>query len=330
MTIQAPVVTGMSTPPRLLAGIWAAVATPFRDNGDLDLEGISTNAERFWRELGIDGIFCNGLIGELWALTIAERKEILEATLAGAKKKMHVGVVVNAQNLNDTLDLAAHASRLGTHHIILMRPAGYICHDEIERYVRSVSEACDAPIILFDGGSHTGRFADELVTSLAAGGHIHGVKCTRGNDSASTLRAICSESMSVTDPYESQWLTNLLRFDLRVLYADPEPYLFQLPQKRLISDYFEAYKNGDLGEAARLFRTLEPIRSVYQRWIMHPLRDGKPVNAIVKRWLKHLGFATGPVRTPLVPLDEERASAFDQELLNAFRQVYGQHFTFDT
>lgn len=330
MTIQTSAVTGLPVHPQLLCGIWTSASTPFRHDGSLDLEGVKANAEYLGQKLELDGVFCNGLIGELWSLTISERKEVLEATLDGAQRKMHVGVVVSAQNLTDTLSLAVHAADSGAHHVILMQPAGYICEPEIERYVRSVSDACDVPIVLFDGGSHTGRFADELVVSLAMSGSISGVKCTRGNDSATVLRTICPESISITDPYESQWLTNLFRFDLRVLYADPEPYLFQLPHKRLIADYFEAYRNGDLGKAAQLFLELEPIRSVYQRWIMHPLREGQPVNAVVKRWLTHLGLAGGPVRAPLIPLTDKQTSLFDQELLYAFRQVYGQQFTFNS
>jgi 4-hydroxy-tetrahydrodipicolinate synthase len=320
--------SGKPASSNLLHGIWAAVPTPFDDSGTLDLPGVAANARRFSHDLGLEGIFCNGLIGELWSLTLDERKLILEAALAGAGNAMKVGVVVTTQNLTDTLVLAKHAARAGAHHIVLMRPAGLGQNEDIERYVRAVGASSDVPMVVFDGGTQTGALSADMLSRLADDGQIHGVKCTRGGDAAETLRTICGERISIVDPYESHWLSNLLRFDLRVLYADPEPYLFQLPNHRSIEAYFSAYKSGDLGVAAQLFRELEPIRSLYHRWIMAPLQNGRPVNAVLKRWFGYMGFAAGPARAPLAPLASDLAAQFDTELRAAFQSVYGAAFTF--
>lgn len=312
-----------------LHGIWAAVPTPFeREANRVDLPGVRANARRFRNDIGLDGIFCNGLIGEQWSLTLDERKRILEASLDGAGTAMKVGVVVSAQCLADTLDLTRHASSAGAHHIVLMRPSGFTCSQEVDRYIRSVAACSRIPVVLFDGGSQTGGLSPDLISGLARDGVIRGVKCTRGGDSAEVLRAVCPESISIVDPYESHWLNNLVRFDLRVLYADPEPYLFQLPGRHPIADYFRAYAQGQFDRAVQIFRQLEPLRRLYHSRVMAPLVKGRPVNAVVKRWLDHLGFATGPVRAPLAPLSQDEALCFDRELKTAFRQVYGDDFTF--
>jgi 4-hydroxy-tetrahydrodipicolinate synthase len=305
-----------------LDGIWASVPTPFREDGALDLAGVEHNARRFHGDIGLDGIFCNGLIAEQWSLTTDERKRVLETTLASAGG-MKVGVVVNAQSLAETIDLAQHAAGIDAHHIVLMRPAGLTQDDDVERYIRAVAAASGTPIVMFDGGAQTGGLSAAMLARLADDEQIRGVKCTRGGDAAEALRAACAADIAIVDPYESHWLGNLLRFDLRALYADPEPYLFQTPDRRMIADYFAAYDGGDLGEAARLFRALEPIRSLYFRWIMAPLQGGRPVNAVLKRWFRHMGYAAGPVRAPLAPLSDETARCFDAELRAAFRQVFG-------
>lgn len=312
-----------------LDGIWASVPTPFREDGGLDLPGVEHNVRRFHGDIGLDGIFCNGLVAEQWSLTTDERKLILEASVASAGG-MKVGVVVNAQSLAETLDLATHAARGGAHHIVLMRPAGLTQDDDVERYIRTVAAASGAPIVMFDGGAQTGGLSSAMLARLADDGQIHGVKCTRGGDAAEALRAACAAEIAIVDPYESHWLSNLLRFDLRALYADPEPYLFQAPGQRLIAGYFAAYETGDLAEAARLFRALEPIRSLYFRWIMAPLQGGRPVNAVLKRWFGHMGYAAGPVRAPLAPLSDEAARCFDTELRAAFRQVFDSDSVFPT
>lgn len=311
-----------------LTGIWAAVPTPFSEAGELDIAGIEQNARRFRHDVGLHGIFCNGLMGEQWSLTLEERKLILEASLAGAEGAMHVGVVVSAASLTDTLMLVEHASRTGAHHVVLMSPPGFVHTQEIERYIQTVARASGVPVILFDGGAQTGGFPAELIARLADDGYIHGVKCARGAEAAEVLREVCTTPISIVDPYESQGLNNLLRFEHQVLYADPEPYLFQFSQRRVIAEYFAAYAAGDLEGAARLFRELEPIRRLYHRWIMGPLKKGYPINAVLKRWFEYMGFAAGPVREPLVPLSPEDKSRFDSELNMAFRQVYGEDFSF--
>jgi len=310
-----------------LKGIWAAVPTPFAPDGDIDLSGVQANARRFGDNLRLDGIFCNGLIGELWSLALHERKQILEAALAGAGA-LKVGTVVTAHGLPDTLDLARHAGDVGAHHIVLMSPPGITQEDDIERYVRTVAGATSAPIVIFDGGAQTGGFSGSLLAHLARDNIISGVKCTRGGDAAEVLRATCENRISIADPYESHALSNMLRFDLRTLYADPEPYLFQHAGARVIAAYFAAFAAGDVAQAARLFRDLEPIRHVYHRWIMAPLQNGLPVNGVVKRWFSLMGFAAGPVRAPLAALSEDHASKFDAELKDAFRTVYGSDFVF--
>lgn len=313
--------------PDFLKGIWAAVPTPFAHDGGIDLPGAQANARRFGDSLRLDGIFCNGLIGELWSLALDERKQILEAYLAGAGA-VKVGTVVTAHSLSDTLELARHASDAGAHHIVLLRPPGITQEDDIERYVRAVAGATSAPIVIFDGGAQTGGFSGSLLAHLASDGVISGVKCTRGEDAAEVLRATCENRIPITDPYESHAFSNLLRFDLRTLYADPEPYLFQHPGAHMIAAYFAAFAAGDVAEAARLFRKLEPIRSVYHRWIMAPLQSGLPVNGVVKRWFALMGFAAGPVRAPLSALTVDQASTFDAELKGAFSAVYGSEFVF--
>lgn len=309
-----------------MSGIWAAIATPFDINHKLDLKGIESNAAKFTR-LGLEGVFCNGLVGELWTLSISERRQILEAVIKGGGSQLKVGVVVNAPSLGETIQLAEHARDNGAHHIVLMRPAGFNQQEEIEKYIAEVSISARMPLVIFDGGGHM-QIEPETILRLAQSGHISGIKCTRGNDAADMLRQICPSDIAISDPYESHWLTNLLRYSKAPLYADPEPYLFQLEENRPIQRYYQAVLANDYGTAAQVFKSLEPLRLVYQKWIMLPLQKGYSVSAYVKRWMQHMGYAAGPVRMPQQNLCMQEAAKFDTELLTAFRQVYGEHFDF--
>jgi 4-hydroxy-tetrahydrodipicolinate synthase len=305
-----------------LDGIWAAVATPFQANGALDLKGLERNAQVYGQALGLDGIFCNGLMGEGWALSLDERKASLEATLSGRPGHLRVGVVTSHQSLAETLDLSRHAAQTGADHLVLMRPGGLFSDEDLDRYVRAVRDAAGIPIILFDSGAQSGGYPLTVLRRLAEDGQIRGVKCTRDWDAINEVRAVCGHAIAVTDPYESHWLGNLMRFDLRALYADPEPYLFQLPGCRYIQGYYHAYERNDLQTAMDHYRALEPLRSVYECWILSPLRSGRPMNAALKHWCERMGLAAGPVRAPLQPLAADEARMLDQDLTDAFDAVF--------
>jgi 4-hydroxy-tetrahydrodipicolinate synthase len=114
----------------------------------------------------------------------------------------------------------------------------------------------------------------------------------------------------------------MMRFDQDWLYADPEPYLFQRPSHRPILGYRRAYRRNDRDAAMCLSQTLEPLRRVYERWIITPLRSGRPMNAALKAWCAHMGLAAGTVREPTAPLTREEKRSFDAELDAAFEAVF--------
>ncbi len=292
-----------------ISGIWAALPTPFLADGALDLAGIAANAVHCRDALGLDGVFCHGLMGEGWSLSLAERQAALEALLAGAAGALKVGVVVNHHALAESIDLARHAARAGAHHIVLMRPAGLFGPEEHLAYARAVSDAAAIPAVLFDG--EAAGWAPATIRALAAEGRLIGVKCTRDFDAIIAVRAAVGDVVPVCDPYEGHALANLLRFGVRTLYADPEPYLFQTAARRDVAALLTA---TDPGAAAALFAAMEPLRIVYQRWILEPLRRGRAPCAALKHWCARIGMAAGPVRAPLRPLAPEEARALDVAL----------------
>lgn len=295
-----------------LEGIWAAMPTPFRDNGALDPVGIAANARHCRDALGLTGVFCHGLMGEGWSLTFDERRAALEALLDGAAGGLKVGVVVNHHALGETIALARHAAGLGAHHVVLMRPTGLFGPFEHLAYARAVSDAAACPVVLFD--SEVAGWTVETILALAREGRLIGVKCTRDADATVALRAALGDAVQVCDPYEGHYLGNLLRFGARTLYADPEPFLFQTATWRAIATMLAACDDGDIGKAGRAFMALEPRRRVYDEWILRPLRAGQAPCAALKHWCTRMGMAAGPVRAPLHALEPDAARRLDSAL----------------
>ncbi len=304
-------------------GIWAAVSTPFRADQTLDLAGIARNVAHFRSGLGLAGVFCNGLMGEGWSLSTVERRQVLETMIEAASGALPIGVVTTHASIPETLELSRHAIASGADHVVLMRPAGLFSTDELADFVRLVSDTVSGRVVLFDSEAQSGGYPGAVIRTLAGEGRIHAVKCTRDGDSIAALRAECGDVVAICDPYESHALANLTRFDQRVLYADPEPYLYQVPGAQLISGYFDDHHQGALEPMMEKYGRLEPLRRVYDRWIQTPLMRGQPINAALKHWCRRLGLAAGPVRRPLHELTASQAAALDTDLDVAFQTTFG-------
>ena len=303
-------------------GVWAAVPTPFLADESLDLPGVAGNVRHF-RALGLAGLFCNGLMGEGWSLSMVERCQILEAIVAAADGSMPIGVVTTHGSIRETLELSRHAAASGADHIVLMRPAGLFSGDELADMVRMISDAVACRVVLFDSEAQSGGYPSAVIRRLAEEGCIHAVKCTRNGDAIAALRAECGDVVAICDPYESHALANLLRFRRPTLYADPEPYLYQTPTLLLVRDYFEDHRRGEPQALLERHARLEPLRRVYGRWIETPLMRGQLINAALKHWCHRMGLAAGPVRQPLRALAATQVAALDADLDAAFEAVLG-------
>lgn len=220
-----------------LTGIWTALPTPFKSSGAIDVAAIRHNVRHCHRRLGLAGIFCNGFMGEVWSLTTTERRLILETIVGHADARLEVGVVTSHYSLAETIALSKHARDTGAHHIVLMCPVGPFDDGGLCRYILGIADAVDIPIVLFDAPSSRRAFTPRMVASLLERAPIIGVKCTRSNAELQRLRKRLGRRICISDPLEEHWLANALGHGQKALYADPEPYLYQTQECRLIGDY---------------------------------------------------------------------------------------------
>lgn len=75
---------------------------------------------RRYIELELAGVFCNGLMGEVWSLSVAEHRRILEVLVDEAQGRLGVPVVISSRTVEETLAPGDHARRTGAAHTVLM------------------------------------------------------------------------------------------------------------------------------------------------------------------------------------------------------------------
>lgn len=296
-------------------GVWVAVHTPFRTDGALDEQGIQANIHRYADELGLQGVFFNGLFGEHWALTLEERKRIAEASARAARGRIALSPNCTHHSLAETIDLARHAEASGCEYVVLMNPAtSPRTEPELFDWFRRVADAVKSDLFIFNTSAPGYTLAPELIARLAATGRFKVLKAAGGSHEVTEARRLVGDRIIVSDPSEGSWLGNLIAYDQRLLYADAEPYLYQSGKDHPIQRMLDAYRQGRVDEVIATHRSLAPMRAVYEEWISGPVRRGRASCAAIKHWAARRGFAAGPVRPPLSPLSPNEGEMLAQAL----------------
>jgi dihydrodipicolinate synthase/N-acetylneuraminate lyase len=121
----------------------AAALTPLRAGGaELDLDALPPYLE-YLRDGGVDGVLAMGTTGEGIALSLAERRTLLDAFAAGPVPVLaHAG----AQTTADTVALAAHAAEAGVEAVAVIAPPYFQFDDDaLLAHFAAAARAC-APL----------------------------------------------------------------------------------------------------------------------------------------------------------------------------------------
>ncbi len=299
-------------------GIWAAIHTPFRQDGTLDVEGIRKNTRIYVEDLDLKGVFFCGLMGEHWSLTLAERKLFVETLSKAAAGQLGMAPNCTHHSLAETIELVRHARDSGCHYATLMNPATCPRTDEaLLDYFHAVSSATDIGIIVFNTPAPGYMLNPQLLARICDLPNVKGIKAAGDDADRVAVRSACGAKVVVSDPMEEHWLENLAVHRQTLLFADPEPYLYQRAGHHPIADYFSQYLRGDMQGFRRAFEDLAPLRTIYNRWIMGPLRSGRPPSAALKVWASAMGLAAGPTRTPVRALSGADTTALMNDLRTA-------------
>lgn len=169
---------------KLIRGIAPALVTPFtKDGADLNQEAIPALVDSVLSK-GVSGLFVCGATGEPWAMTLDERKKMLETTVSEVSG--HVPIIAHvgyAQNTADSVELAKHAKKTGAQAIGSVPPL--LEYPSIEKTIdhyRSIGQASDLPFYVYwraDTSSQVGP--EEFLVRMEDVPHFSGIKFTDYN-----------------------------------------------------------------------------------------------------------------------------------------------------
>jgi 4-hydroxy-tetrahydrodipicolinate synthase len=290
-------------------GVWAAIATPFTPDGALDEAGLRRNMRHFADGLHIDGIFCAGTMGEFWALTKEERKRVVEIVVEEARGKCKVIAHTGHHSPNETVDLTRHAQEVGADFAVVINPYYPVAGEQaIYEWFAAVTARTEIGIWMFDTPFSGCELSAPLTARIAELENICGIKVSR----------------PLAHYAETEYLTLMRDYGMRVHMSSAAPFLMQTAGWRLVQKYSELGLAGRFDEAAAVRDELAPVREAHERWMREPwLKHHIIPIAYLKAWSELLGLAAGPVRAPLLQIteDERRQLKADLDQCGLLRRV---------
>jgi 4-hydroxy-tetrahydrodipicolinate synthase len=275
-------------------GIIPPVATPMRDNEDLDLPRLKWFLDHLIAS-GVHGVFVLGTNSEFYALDEREKQEVIATAVDHVNKRVPVFAGTGAESTRESVRLTKMAEREGADGVSVITP--YFVspnQQEIYDHYRRIAESTKLPVLLYNNPSTCGglKIDVDTVAKLAQIPNILGVKDSSG-DLQNTVECI----RVVPDRFAVLMGRDTLIFPALMMGAcGAVPATGNIAPKLLVEIY-EKFRQGDLEGSKTAQLRLNPVRLA--------LTLGTPPGG-VKAALALLGMSLGPSRSPVAPLPPDK------------------------
>ncbi|MFF3888850.1 dihydrodipicolinate synthase family protein [Streptomyces sp. NPDC001914] len=168
--------------PAPLTGVVPPVCTPLTPEGEVDVPSLTRLIDHLV-DAGVHGLFVLGSTSEVAYLTDAQRRLVVETTVAHVAGGLPVLAGAIDMTTPRVLDHARAARAAGADAIVVTAPFYTRTHPaEIARHFRLVAERAALPLFAYDlpASVHT-KLSPELVLELAADGVLAGLKDSSGD-----------------------------------------------------------------------------------------------------------------------------------------------------
>jgi 4-hydroxy-tetrahydrodipicolinate synthase len=199
-SLDAPNVALNTTRDRArIAGVYAPTVTAFASDGSVDFEGVR-RFTRFLLDQHVDGLTPLGSAGEPLALSLDERKRILEVIAEETAGHVPIFVGIMEYSTASTIDLALHAKATGCDGLMLTVP--YLLRPprrDVMNHFRRVRDRVGLPIMLYNVPILTGyEVTPDDIRQLAEEDVLHAVKWSHAEISRiHDTRTLCGPSFPV-------------------------------------------------------------------------------------------------------------------------------------
>jgi len=135
---------------KLLQGVFTAIITPFKKNGDVDEEALKKLID-FQIENKVNGIVPCGTTGESPTLSHEEHKKVVELTVKQVNKRCLVIAGTGSNSTVEAIQLTKHAKEAGVDAAMLVNPYyNKPTQKGLYLHFKAVADAVDIPIVVYN------------------------------------------------------------------------------------------------------------------------------------------------------------------------------------
>ena len=286
----------------IFKGAGVAIATPFKENGEVNYEEFARHIE-FQIENGTDAIIVCGTTGEAATMSEEEHMEVVKFCIDKVAKRIPVIAGTGSNCTQTAIDLSKKAQEYGADGVLLVTPYyNKATQGGLYAHFAAVAKEITIPIILYNVPSRTGcNILPETAVKLARDfENIVGIKDATGNISQTTKMMQLAEGCIDLYSGDDDQIVPLMSIGglgvISVLSNIAPKQTHEICQKCL---------DGDFAAARELqFKALPLVKALFSE-----------VNPIpVKSALKMIGFEAGPLRLPLTEMEPENQAKLKEEM----------------
>jgi 4-hydroxy-tetrahydrodipicolinate synthase len=276
----------------VLGEVLTAIVTPFRADGSVDYEAFRALADHLV-ENGSDGLVVAGTTGESPTLTDGERDELLRTAIAAVGDRATVVAGTGTNSTAHSVHLTEAAHEAGADAMLVVTP--YYNKPPprgIVEHFKAVAAATDRPIMVYNIPARVVlNIEPETMAELAEIPNVSSVK--QANDDLGQARRIVDLGL---DLYAGD--DNLV-LPFVELGGMGGVCVHTHVAGRLVKQMIRRYRAGDVEEARRIDRELQPALDIL----------GVAPNPIaIKAALRLLGHEVGGHRLPIVEATEHEVA----------------------
>jgi len=277
--------------PDTFHGVLPALITPFTDDGSaIDTGALTALVDRVINA-GVGGLVPGGSTGEFTTLTNGERRLLVEVTVEAAAGRVAVVAGTGALSTRETVELSVHAEQAGAAAVMVVPPFyDALSWRELVAHYTAVAEAIDVPIMYYNLPSATGV---KLTAAQLSELPISSLKDT-GGDFAAATELIQTDGPTLLNGWDTLTFAALAAGVSAVVWGTASIIPEQCVElHRLLID------DLDLSAARELWSRL---------WPLCQFLEAQSYPAAVKAGCRLMGDTTGPVRAPLLALEDSATS----------------------
>lgn len=276
-----------------IRGIITAMVTPFDENQKINETAARQLVDKLIGQ-GVHGLFILGTNGEFHVLSDDEKVEFAKIVIDQAAHRVPVYVGAGACGTQETIKLAQRMEAVGADALSVISPY-FIAptQQELADHYRSVAEAVNIPIIMYNIPKNTGvNIEPETVKSLIGVKNIAGIKDSSGN---------MENMQGYIDAGEGSDFVVLVGSDSKILPALKIGAAGAIAGTsnviaKLDVSIYDNYLNGNMEAAEQAQKDIDVLRGV--------LKLGT-VPSVMKRAVTLLGINVGDARYPVSKLPTE-------------------------